>query len=140
MEIKRHNLFETPLYHLKEPKFLNLNKVCDKYIKEGKEYSKSRIKTREKHYKKKIGDFGLSHSSTTLLEEPKIKDFGKFIGQTSYNILESQGYDLSKHRVDFSELWVQEFGKNGGYFLTLTCLMSLLLIQVLNHLDLFILI
>jgi uncharacterized protein (TIGR02466 family) len=114
MQIKKHNLFETPLYHLKEPKFLNLNKVCNKYIKEGKEYSKPIIKKREKLYKKKIGDFGISHASTTLLEEPKIKKFGEFVGQITVNILESQGYNLSKHRVDFSELWVQEFGKNGG--------------------------
>jgi len=112
--MKVHKLFETPLYHFEDKTFLNLNKICDKYIKEGKDLNKKIIKDREKHYKKKIGDFGLSHASTSLLEEPKIKEFGEFVGQTSFNILSSQGFDLSKHRLDFNELWVQEFGKNGG--------------------------
>jgi len=112
--MKVHKLFETNLYVVEEPKFLYLDKALEKYVKEAKKLSKPNIKTREKLYKKKIGDFGLSHPSVSLLDEPKIKDFGSYVGQTSYNILESQGFDMSKQRVDFNELWVQEFGKNGG--------------------------
>ena len=112
--MKVHKLFETNLYIFEEPKFLYLDKALEKYVKEAKQLSKPSIKTREKLYQKKIGDFGLSHPSVSLLDEPKIKDFGNFVGQTSYNILESQGYNMSKQRVDFNELWVQEFGKNGG--------------------------
>ena len=112
--MKVHKLFETNLYVVEEPKFLYLDKALEKYVKEAKKLSKPNIKTREKLYKKKIGDFGLSHPSVSLLDEPKIKDFGSYVGQTSYNILESQGFDMSKQRVDFNELWVQEFSKNGG--------------------------
>ena len=112
--MKVHKIFETPLYLYTNETFLKLNKTCDKYIKQGKEFNKTKIKNRKKSYKKDIGDFGLSHASTTLLEEPKLKDFEEFVGQTAYNILEAQGFDMSKHRVDFTEMWVQEFGAKGG--------------------------
>lgn len=112
--MKVHKLFETAIYTIKEPTFLYLDKALEKYIKQAKKLSKPNIKKREKIYKKKIGDFGLSHASVSLVNEPKMVDFGNFVGQTSYNILESQGYDMSKHRVDFNELWVQEFSRNGG--------------------------
>ena len=113
-DLKKHSIFETPLYIYEEPSFLKLNKVCDKYIKDGKVFNKKKIKMRDKTYKKKIGDFGLSNASTTLLNDPRTKAFQEFVGQTSFNILESQGFNLKEYRVDFSELWVQEFGEKGG--------------------------
>lgn len=112
--MKVHKIFETPLYLYTNETFLKLNKTCDKYIKQAKEWNKTRIKNRKKFYRKDIGDFGLSHPSTTLLGQPKLKDFEEFVGQTSYNILDSQGFNMSKHRVDFTEMWVQEFGAKGG--------------------------
>ena len=38
----------------------------------------------------------------------------KYVGQTSYNLLEEWGYDISLYTIFFTEFWVQEFAKNGG--------------------------
>ena len=113
-KLRIHKIFETPIYIYEEPEFLYVDKLCNKYITEGRKLNKQLIKNREKHYKSKIGDFGLSHASHSLLNDNSFKDFGKFVGQTSYNLLESQGYNLKDYRVDFTEMWVQEFAAKGG--------------------------
>ena len=42
--MKVHKIFETPLYLYTNETFLKLNKTCDKYIKQAKEWNKTRIK------------------------------------------------------------------------------------------------
>ena len=114
-KLKVHKLFETLIYVYKEDSYVKpLIKATDKYIEEGKVYNKDKMKKRDKIYKKKVGDIGLSHASTTLIGDKKLDLFSKYVEQTAFNILDSQGFDMSKQIIDFTDLWVQEFGKQGG--------------------------
>jgi len=101
-------LFASPVYIFSRPEWIKpLIKKTDPYIKEAKKRNKDLIK-------KFKSDFGLSHHSTTLLADNVFDDFQKFVGQSSANILNSQGFNLTNHTLVFTELWVQEFAEKGG--------------------------
>ena len=86
----------------------SLDKASNKYIREAK-------KTKEaKQYIKKFGDFGRSFHSGTLLNDTDFWDLKRYINQKALEYLIHQGYEMSFYDLSFSELWVQEFAKNGG--------------------------
>ena len=68
-----------------------------------------------KDLKTKLGDFGLSHHSTKLYDDPRFEGFINLIMATSNNFLKAQGFDLSAYKLKLNELWVQEFGSKGGH-------------------------
>jgi uncharacterized protein (TIGR02466 family) len=99
--------FKTPIWIEDKPEFIkSLNKASNQYIKDAKK--------REKDYIKKHGDFGRSYHSTPLTMDNQFLDFRNYIGQKSWEFLDWQGFDMQQYTTMFSELWVQEFAKNGG--------------------------
>ena len=99
--------FKTPIWIEHKPEFIkSLNKASNQYIKDAKK--------REKDYIKKHGDFGRSYHSTPLTMDNNFLDFRNYIGQKSWEFLDWQGFDMQQYTTMFSELWVQEFAKNGG--------------------------
>ena len=50
----------------------------------------------------------------TLTMDNNFLDFRNYIGQKSWEFLDLQGFDMQQYTTIFTELWVQEFGKNGG--------------------------
>ena len=99
--------FKTPIWIEDKPEFVkSLNQASNKYIKEAKKRNKDHIK--------KYGDFGMSHHSTPLTMDNKFLDFRNYIGQKSWEFLDWCGFDMQQYTTMFSELWVQEFSKNGG--------------------------
>jgi len=107
--------FSSPIYSIQIPEWLDkLNKICDKYIKEAKKNNLKIIKERENKFGKKIGDHGLSHHSSSLINDPNLKELQKYISSASWNILNDMGYDLTNYELFWTEFWVQEFGKKGG--------------------------
>jgi uncharacterized protein (TIGR02466 family) len=102
-----NNYFSTSIWSEQKPEFIkSLNKVSDKYIKKAKDKNKEHIK--------KFGDFGISHHSNSLLMDNDFIDFRNYIGEKSWEYLDSQGYDMSQYTTVFTEMWVQEFAKKGG--------------------------
>ena len=105
--MKIHNHFQTEIWVESKTEYLkSIDKACNKYIKKARNKNKEHIK--------KLGDFGLSHHSTALLEDNAFRDFKQYIGLKSWQYLDAQGYDMSQYTTMFSELWVQEFSKKGG--------------------------
>jgi hypothetical protein len=99
--------FKTPIWIEDKPEFVkSLNQASNKYIKEAKKRNKDHIK--------KHGDFGMSHHSTPLTMDNNFLDFRNYIGQKSWEFLDWCGFDMQQYTTMFSELWVQEFSKNGG--------------------------
>ena len=84
----------------------SLNKACNKYIKIAR--------TRDKKIIQSTKDFGTSHHSPPLLKDNDFLDFKRYVGQRSWEFLEEHGYDMKQYQTLFSEMWVQEFSKNGG--------------------------
>jgi uncharacterized protein (TIGR02466 family) len=108
--------FQTPIYHIEIPEWVDhVDKVCDRYIKEARKNNQKAIKDREKNWKKKgLGDVGMSHHSSSLINDPELKEFQDYIGATSWNVLDHMGYDLSGYELFWTEFWVQHFAEKGG--------------------------
>ena len=105
--MKKEEYFKTPIWWEEKLDFVkSLNKTSDKYIKESRKRNKLAIK--------ETGDFGITHASTTLLSDNSFWDFKNYIGKKSFDFLDSHGYDMNAYDLTFSEMWVQEFAKNGG--------------------------
>ena len=107
--------FASPIYVVQLPELVKaLNKASDPFIKNAKEKNKKLIKEQEKKFKKKIGDFGMSHHSTSLIDIPEFKTLQTYVGNRSIEILEHMGYDLKDYEILWTEFWVQEFAEKGG--------------------------
>ena len=108
--------FQTPIYHIEIPEWVDhVDKVCNKYIKDTKKKNEKIIKDREKKWNiKGLGDIGMSHHSTSLINDPKLKEFQSYIGMKSWEILDHMGYDMSGYELFWTEFWVQHFAKKGG--------------------------
>ena len=106
------NYFSTPVWKGHFPQYLkDCISVTDPHIKKAKIRNASLLK---KHHKKKVKDFGMSHHSGPIYNEPALQPFVKFIMQVSGDFLETCGFDLQRHKAWLSECWVQEFSKQGG--------------------------
>jgi uncharacterized protein (TIGR02466 family) len=107
--------FSSPIYYIEIPEWVDkTNKICDKYIKDVKKNNTIEIKEREKKLGKKIGDHGMSHHSSSLINDSNLKELQDYIGTTSWNILDNMGYNLTDYELFWTEFWVQEFGEKGG--------------------------
>ena len=105
--MEKYNHFSTPIWVEQKKEYVkSLNKASDKYIKEARKRNKQHIK--------QFGDFGTSYHSTTLLQDNNFRDFRDYMGSKSWEFLDNMGYDMSKYKTMVSEMWVQEFSKNGG--------------------------
>ena len=113
-QLTREDYFKCPIWHAEEPSFVkSLNKASDKYIKQSKKNSRKKIKDRNKKAGDK-GDMGHVFHSTTLIGDPNFFQLQNYVIATSNNLLIEMGFDLSGHEVFITELWVQEFAKQGG--------------------------
>lgn len=114
-DLEFNNFFSTPVYTLQIPQWVKkLNKASDNFIEKSKKINKKNIKEREKIIKKKIGDFGLSHHSTSLLNVLEFEEIKLHVEKEAQAILDHMGYDLKNYILVTNEMWVQEFAKNGG--------------------------
>jgi len=112
--LNREDIFKCPIWLANEPVFVDdLNKASDKYIKQSKKTLEKEIAKRNKTYGNK-GDMGHVFHSTTLLGDPDFSELQNYIGATTYNLLGEMGFDLTSYQVFITEMWVQEFAKNGG--------------------------
>ena len=113
-ELAREDYFKCPIWFADEPAFVNkLNKASDKYIKQSKKNLEKDINKRNKKFGNK-GDMGNVFHSSTLIGDPNFLELQNYVGATSHNLLLEMGFDLSQHQVFITEMWVQEFAKNGG--------------------------
>tara|TARA_R110000772_G_scaffold4199_1_gene14728 strand:+ start:2353 stop:3060 length:708 start_codon:yes stop_codon:yes gene_type:complete len=113
-QLNREDYFKCPIWFADEPQFVDdLNKVSDKYIAASRKNIQPDINKRNKLNKTK-GDLGSVYHSSTLIGDPAFKDLINYIGATSHNLLIEMGFDMTNHQLFTTEMWVQEFAKNGG--------------------------
>ena len=118
-QLNREEYFTCPIWFCDAPEFVDeINKASDSYIEQSKKNLKPDIDKRNKANKTK-GDFGNVYHSTTLIGDEKFKTLTNYIGATSRNLLIEMGFNLSQHEVFTTEMWVQEFAKDGGGLHTL---------------------
>ena len=110
----REEYFKCPIWFADELGFVkDLNIASDPYIEVAKKNIKKDIDKRNKKFGNK-GDMGHVFHSTSLINDPNFLELQNYIGATSYNLLEEMGFDLTNYQLFTTELWVQEFAKNGG--------------------------
>ena len=99
-----------------EKEVLNtLDIACDKYIEEAKKITQDSLDKRYKKFGKEVGEKGSTfHSTNELIDDTQFQTFNKFVLKTAENILDSQGFDLTNHKLKYTEMWVQEFTNAGG--------------------------
>ena len=113
-ELGREDCFKCPIWFADEPAFVNkLNKASDKYINQSKKNLQKDINKRNKKFGNK-GDMGHVFHSSTLIGDPNFLELQNYVGATSHNLLLEMGFDLTNYTVFTTEMWVQEFAKNGG--------------------------
>jgi uncharacterized protein (TIGR02466 family) len=105
--INKLHFFCTPIWTEHKEEFVNsLNKYSEPHIKKARKRNEKAIKD--------LKDFGLVHHSESLLADNNFLDFKTYIGEKCFDFLIDQEFDMEKYRLAFSEMWVQEFSKNGG--------------------------
>ena len=101
--------FSTPIWSTQIPEWVDeLNLACKPYLDESHERHAEAIK------KNKGDDFGLVYHSTNIQYDHKLETLANYIVGTSFNLLDSWGYNLTDHSIFYDSMWVQDFAKNGG--------------------------
>ena len=91
--------FPCPVYFDEKPEFLEtVREVSEKYLEEAKQNGN-------------FNELYPVHMTGNMLEDERLGEIKQYIGSSAWNILESQGYDMSKFLMTFVEFWVQEHQK-----------------------------
>jgi len=113
-QLTTEDYFKCPIWFADAPKFVeDLNKASDKYIEVAKKNLKKDIAKRNKKFGD-IGDMGHVFHSNSLIGDPNFLQLQNYIGATAHNLLMEMGFDMTNHQLFTTEMWVQEFAKNGG--------------------------
>ena len=113
-ELTREEFFKCPIWFADEPGFVkDLNKASDKYIEQSKKNLKKSIDERNTKFGDK-GDMGHVFHSTSLIGDSNFLELQNYIGATAHNLLVEMGFDLTNYQLFTTEMWVQEFAKQGG--------------------------
>jgi hypothetical protein len=95
--------FPTVAYSIDKPEFLPQVKAA----------SESAL-TMLKIANPKVNDIYPLYQTPNLLGDMRIQEFAQYIADTGWNILQSQGYDMTNLRTTITELWCQEHYKHSG--------------------------
>lgn len=99
-ELSHQIYFPTSVYTIEKPEFLkNVKQVSNEYLN-------------KQRGDKKIDDIYPVVMSGNLSDDPRMADFCRYVGMTSWNILNSQGYAMDNLSVFFTEMWCQEHHKH----------------------------
>lgn len=94
--------FPTAIYQIDKSEYLEaVNKVAEEALVEIRK-------------EKKTDELYPVHMTGNLFDKAEIIPFQYYVGQTAYNILVEQGYNLEGFETYFSEMWCQEHFKHSG--------------------------
>jgi|TARA_R100001224_G_scaffold73182_1_gene44796 uncharacterized protein (TIGR02466 family) len=113
--LSRENIFPTPIWVVDEPSHVNkFNKATDIFIKKAKRRDKNQIHNKRNKALKIKGDIGSVYLSESLINVKDFKPLQDYVLATSHNLLEEMGFSLKDFKLFMTEMWVQEFAKDGG--------------------------
>jgi len=88
--------FSAPIYEINAPEFLDITKkVSNDFLKNRKD-----VVDLNPHYP--------VYMTENMHNHPDLADFSKFVGETAWGILDSQGYAMDNLSTYFTEMWCQE--------------------------------
>lgn len=95
--------FSSPVYSVKKPEFLKT--ATDT----AREYLNIKRKTQ------KINEIYPLYDSDNFHQDLRVSNLIEYILNTSWNILDSQGYDVSMYETIIHNFWAQEHQKHSGH-------------------------
>lgn len=96
-ELKSWTCFPTLIYTIEKPEFIqDVTKAAEAALPEDKT----------------LDDTYPVLMSSTILDDPQARPFLEYAGSTSWNILNSQGYDMNNFDTYFTEMWMQAHYKH----------------------------
>jgi hypothetical protein len=100
-QFKQFDYFASSIYRLDKPEFLDIvNEVSNEYLEKSK---------KEEPNLDKIHPVRMT---SHYFNDERIKDFASYVAQTSWNILQHQGYAMKDNQTFFLEMWTQEHHKS----------------------------
>lgn len=100
--LNRFDYFVSSIYQIQKPEFLeSVKQISEEYLKLSEE-------------KKEIDEIYPCVMSGSFFNDERAKDFATFIGDTAWQILQSQGYAMGNKLTYFSEMWAQEHHKHSS--------------------------
>jgi uncharacterized protein (TIGR02466 family) len=94
-KLEEAHYFASPIYVVRKPEFLEaVRTVSTRYEDVSRDYQKNPMML----------------MTSTYSHEPELEEFSRYVSQTAWNILESQGYNMSSLVTFFTEMWTQEHG------------------------------
>ena len=117
-DLKTVSLFDTFVYQAEIPKYLD-NKdfiaACNEHTDKAIADAKQSIEDRHKKLNAPIKDHGMSyHSGSELYKDERFAELVLLVKNTSKNILEDQGFELTNYVLSYTEMWIQKFAYEGG--------------------------
>lgn len=95
--------FVSGLYTTNKQEYLtDAKKVYEKYIERQTEYTKG------------VSEWAVTQTESMF--EPELTNLMNYLAQTSWNILDSQGYDMNLYNTQLTEFWGQRIDKGGYHF------------------------
>lgn len=95
--------FPAAVYVAKKPEFLDaLTAVCEEAL------------TKQREEQPELNEIYPVRMTGDLTSDPRSQPFMEYVGQTAWDILRDQGYNVENLRMSFSELWCQEHHKHSA--------------------------
>lgn len=102
--LEDYGFFQSTIYKIHKPEFHNtLSAIAEEAMCSAKEITNNNGSVSNYN-----NSPPLCNMSTNMLENEQVHEFADYILSTAYNILDSQGYDLTGHNVGISSIWMQE--------------------------------
>lgn len=99
-QLETWHYFPSAVYSVKKPEFLDVVKevsaeYVDKWLADNK-----------------VDEIYPIVQTGSYFDDPRMADFSRFVGETCWNILSSQGYFMNDKNVFFTEMWTQQHYKH----------------------------
>ena len=99
MKLDAFYYFCSPIYTIDKPEFLDIvSEVSEEYLQ------KARPNQQDEIYPHVMTD--------SYFGDSRLSDFTNFVGETAWNVLNDQGYNMQNKNVVFTEMWTQEHRKH----------------------------
>ena len=94
--------FQTLVYTDKKPEFLDVvREVCDEYVEKAKA-------------EQELNEIYPVYMTGSFYDDPRMADFAQMVGQTAWDILGGQGYNMNGLSTFFTEMWCQQHYKHSS--------------------------
>ena len=102
-QLSAFHYFPASVFVIEKPKFLDAARAV----------SKESLAKRKKE-QGKANEIYPVYMSDNLWGDPRMEEFSAYVGQTAWNILSDQGYNMNRYTTVFTEMWCQEHYKHSG--------------------------